>query len=104
MQNRLSDEPHDRVMFDHQDSLGALNEDIPLREKLECIHGVLKQQYDFIDRISVTVYDAKTDILKTFVDSSGTDEPLQHYQARLADARSLRDILEHNRDRWLAPA
>ncbi len=87
------------VMFDHQDSLGALNEDIPLREKLECIHGVLKQQYDFIDRISVTVYDAKTDILKTFVDSSGTDEPLQHYQARLADAGSLRDILGHGRPR-----
>lgn len=86
-------------MFDYQDTLVELNKNVPLDNKLLYVHNVLKQRYDFIDRIAIAVYDPNTDILKTFLHSSGTDEPLNHYQAKLADSTSLQDILKHGKPR-----
>lgn len=86
-------------MFDYQDTLEKLNKNIPLGNKLLYVHNVLKQRYDFIDRIAIAVYDPETDVLKTFLHSSGTDEPLNHYQAKLANASSLREILEQGKPR-----
>ena len=76
-------------MFDYQDTLDELNKNIPLGDKLLYVHGVLKKRYDFIDRVAIAIHDPKTDFLKTFLHSSGVDEPLNHYQARLADSHSL---------------
>jgi len=87
------------LMYEHQDVLDQLNKDLPLREKLRYVHGVVQERFEFIDRLAVAVYDPKTDLLKTFVDSSGEDQPLNHYQARLADAPALREVLEKGRPR-----
>lgn len=86
-------------MFDYQDTLHELNKNVPLSDKLQYVHNVLKQRYDFIDRIAIAVYDPKTDILKTFLHSSGKDEPLNHYQARLSESGSLQEILEKGKPR-----
>ncbi|MGD8639443.1 MAG: HD domain-containing protein [Gammaproteobacteria bacterium] len=90
------------MAFEHKDALEELNSSIPLREKLVSVHKVLKERYDFIDRISVAIYDAKADIVRTFVDSSGPDQPLNHYEARLSDVPSLREIIEKKRPRVVA--
>ncbi|MGD8560570.1 MAG: GAF domain-containing protein, partial [Gammaproteobacteria bacterium] len=90
------------IAFEHKDALEELNSSIPLREKLVSVHKVLKERYDFIDRISVAIYDAKADIVRTFVDSSGPDQPLNHYEARLSDVPSLREIIEKKRPRVVA--
>lgn len=87
------------IAFEHKDVLEELNSSIPLKEKLVYVHKVLKTRYEFIDRISVAIYDAKTDSVRTFVDSSGPDEPLKLYEARLADVPSLREIIEKKRPR-----
>lgn len=86
-------------MYDYQDTLAELDKNTSLSEKLKFIHGVLKKRFSFIARIAVALYDQKTDTLTTFVDSSGSDRPLAHYQARLGKTESLRDILIKGRPR-----
>lgn len=81
-------------MFDHPDTLHKLNEPLPLSEKLRFVHAVLRERFEAIERVSVALYDPATDIVKTFIDSAETASPLQHYEARLAEARSLADIVE----------
>ncbi|WP_455222436.1 HD-GYP domain-containing protein [Kaarinaea lacus] len=87
------------IAFEHKDVLEELNSSIPLKEKIVYVHQVLKKRYEFIDRIAVAIYDAKTDTVRTFVDSSGPDEPLKLYEAKLADVPSLREIIEKKRPR-----
>jgi len=45
-----------------------------------------------LTRMAVAVYDGKTDLLRTFIHSSSTESPLNHYVARLSDVPSLADI------------
>lgn len=90
------------IAFEHKDVLEELNSSIPLREKLAYVHQVLKTRYAFIDRVAVAIYEAKTDTVRTFVDSSGADEPLKQYEAKLADVPSLREIIEKKRPRIVA--
>ena len=87
------------ALFEHQDILEALNHDIPLGDKLQQVHDVLKRHSDAVNRIAVALYDPPSDLLKTFVHSSGDDQPLSHYQARLSDSASLQDILQQGRPR-----
>ncbi len=86
-------------MFEHQDVLAALNGKLPLPEKISYVHGLLKDRFDFIDRISVAIYDQKTDLLKTFVHSSGDENPLSLYSAKLSDSASMMEILKVGRPR-----
>lgn len=85
--------------FAHRDTLELLNSNRPLAEKLRFIHRTLAQRLDFIERIAVAVYDPKSDLLKTFIHSSGDAEPLSHYQALLSESASLRDIIAVGRPR-----
>lgn len=81
-------------MFDHRDHLDDLNKQLPLKDKLVSAHSTIQEKFPFISRIAITLYDPETKILKTYLDSSGDDKPLAHYQARLDDAPSLKEILE----------
>ena len=81
-------------MSDHHDALGDLNRHIPLRDKLIAAHKSVSTLFPFIARIAIAVYDPQTTLLKTFVHSSGEDNPLDHYQALLDEAPSLRKILD----------
>ena len=89
------------IMFEHQDVLAALNGKLSLPGKIEYVHELLKGRFDFIDRISVAVYDPKTDLLKTFVHSSDDENPLVLYSAKLADSASMQEILKVGRPRVL---
>ena len=86
-------------MFEHQDVLSALNGKLPLPEKIEYVHALLKDRFDFIDRISVAIYDSKTDLLKTYLHSSNDENPLVLYSAKLADSNSMKEILKVGRPR-----
>jgi len=50
--------------------------------------------FPFIVRIAIAIHDPDTDLLKTYIHSSGDDNPLGHYQVPLDDAPSLKAILE----------
>ncbi|MCW8899939.1 MAG: HD domain-containing protein [Gammaproteobacteria bacterium] len=80
-------------MIKHNDTLEELNKHIPLREKLISTHKSISEIFPFIVRIAIAIYDPKTKLLKTYLHSSGDDNPLDHYQASIDDAPSLKEIL-----------
>ena len=86
-------------MTDYQDTLESLNRNIPLRDKLVQTHRVMQAHLPFIARIAITLYDPKTALLKTYLHSSGADDPLPHYQAPLSEAPSLASILKQGQPR-----
>lgn len=81
-------------MTKHNDILEELNKHIPLREKLIATHKSISELFPFIVRIAVAIYDPKTKLIKTYMHSSGDDHPLEHYQASIDDAPSLKEILD----------
>ncbi len=85
--------------MDHKDTLESLNANVPLREKLAETHRVLNGYLPFVTRVAVALYDPKTTLLKTYVQSSDTDDPLLHYQARLSESPSLQALLAEGKPR-----
>lgn len=87
------------AIYHRDDSLGFLNENRPLAEKLAALHRVVAARYPFVQRIAVALYDDRTDLLKTFIHSSDGDTPLSHYQATLAESDSLSAIVRQGKPR-----
>lgn len=83
----------------HADALESLNRSLTLEQRLAAIHEALYAQLEFVDRISVAAYDAKTDLLKTFLASSPGKNDLVRYESKLADSPSLGEILKAGRPR-----
>ena len=86
-------------LYGHQDRLTAVDDNIDLNKKIAYIHTTIKFQFPFIARIAAALYDPKTDLLKTFIHSSGTESPLMHYEAKLYETPSLIEILAKGRPR-----
>jgi len=80
-------------MSEHEYLLNGLNTSAPLSGKIRFLHGVLGRYAPEVARVAVAVYDPKTDLLKTFIHSSGEADPLSNYQAYLGQVPSLHDIL-----------
>ncbi len=87
------------AMFAHEDRLGEIHQNVSLGRKIDSIYRTLKTSFPFVSRISAALYDPKSDILKTFVCSGDEANPLVNYQAKLADAPSLVEILQKGRPR-----
>ena len=78
----------------HNDVLAELNRLVPLQDKLQATHKSISDLFPFIVRIAIAIYDPETSVLKTYMHSSGDDNPLDHYSALLDDAPSLKEILK----------
>ncbi|MFW2439237.1 MAG: HD domain-containing phosphohydrolase [Arenicellales bacterium] len=83
----------------YKDVLEPLNRQTSIRDKLVHCHKVVQQYCPDIARIAVTLYDPATAVLKTYVHSSGEDDPLSHYQTSLDEAPSLKAILDKGEPR-----
>lgn len=81
-------------MKQHHDFLEELNQQSTLKDKLVSAHKAVQKFCPEIARISIAIYDPETTILKTYLHSSGDDNPLQNYQALLNNAPSLKEILK----------
>ncbi len=89
-----------KELFEHQDTLSLLNESLPLTDKLQFLHKTIRVDFPFIDRLSIALYDAKTETLKTYTHSTeGGDDPVSTYEAPLSSAPSLCAIIESRRPR-----
>ncbi|MDH3326717.1 MAG: HD domain-containing protein [Gammaproteobacteria bacterium] len=86
-------------MFSHNDNLQPIDQNVSLQEKLVSIHQTIQKKFSFIDRIAITIYDPETRVLKTFMHSSGDDNPLENYQSLLDEAHSLKEILNKGKPR-----
>lgn len=87
------------AMFDHEDPLHGMENGMALSKKLALVHDTIRLSFPFVSRIAAVLYDAKTDLLKTFLYSSSDDRPLVHYQAKLAETPSLQEIVRLRRPR-----
>lgn len=74
------------------DILAQLNQSASLSEKIQAVHEAGKHCCEYINRISVAIYDPKLDMIKTLAHSTDDGNPLPGYQARLADTPSLYKI------------
>ena len=79
--------------FAHRDNLAFLNGSGSLRGKVVAAHAVVRRRFDFVARIALTLYDSETGVLKAYLHSGPQDDPLEHYQALLDNAPSLKEIL-----------
>jgi HD-GYP domain-containing protein (c-di-GMP phosphodiesterase class II) len=70
-----------------------------LNERLTTIHADLLQTFSNIDRIACALYDAKEDLLKTFISSTNHGEPLTDYRYSLSASRSLSALARSNAPR-----
>jgi len=86
-------------MFDHEDRLGSLQQNVSLVSKVQAIHAALRARFDFVQRIAAAVYDPSTDAIQTFLHTGEESTPLTHYTAKLSDAPSLHEIIEKGRPR-----
>ena len=86
-------------LFEHHDCLAALNDPLPLGQKLGLIHQTMQRQFDFIDRVAIALYDQLTDTLKTYTHSTDGNNPLSKYETKLSGAPSLLEILKQRRPR-----
>ena len=50
-------------LFSHQDVLAKLHDNLPLSDKLHVLHQIIRQDFQFIDRISISLLDEKTNIV-----------------------------------------
>lgn len=89
----------DDERFSHRDRLDFLNDGASLHSKLAEAHTAVRSRFDFIARIALTLYDSETGVLKAYLHSGPQDDPLEHYQALLDNAPSLREILKRGRPR-----
>jgi len=90
----------EEYLFTHQDTLAKLHENLPLTEKLSFLHQMIREDFPFIDRVAIALFDEKTDMLKTYTHSTeGNDSPVTTYEAPLSAAPSLRAIIDHRRPR-----
>ncbi len=85
--------------FDHQNPFDILGSSSPFQDKLIHLHQHLRRQVPDIVRVAIVLHDAATDFLTTFAHSSLGDDPLSHYQARLADSPTLAEIVGRRRPR-----
>jgi len=86
-------------LFQHQNTLDKLSKNSSLNEKLVTIHTSINENFPFISRIAIAIYDHDTKTLKTFLHSSGNKTPLKNYHSLLEDAPSLQAILESGKSR-----
>ncbi|VAW66769.1 Metal dependent phosphohydrolase, HD region [hydrothermal vent metagenome] len=86
-------------MTEHSDRLNKLNRQISLHEKLVATHQSVSDAFPFIVRIAIAIYDAETGLIKTYLHSSGDENPLSNYQAYINDVPSLKSILEKGQPR-----
>jgi len=85
----------------HTDILENLNKDKSLKKKLYAVHSAIKIMMPYIHRIGIAMYDEKADLLKTFLSNSDEASPLIHYESKLDEAPSLKQIIETGKPRVL---
>ena len=86
-------------IFQHQDELAGMSGGQPLRERFTALHRVIQARHPFVARVAVALVDEGTHTLKTYLHSSGGDNPLSNYEASMDEAPSLHQTINMRRPR-----
>lgn len=84
---------------DQPQSFEKLAEGVALSDKLASLFQLLRARFPFVDHVSVTTYDAETDLLKTFLHAGAQLPAISNYEARLAETPLLQRILDTGQPR-----
>ncbi|MDH5765343.1 MAG: HD domain-containing protein [Gammaproteobacteria bacterium] len=79
-------------MAKFEDQLKGISQREFISEKMSLVFHELNKKFNFIDRISIALYDNQCDTLTTYIHCSKDASPLNHYQAKLGDSKSLQQI------------
>lgn len=75
-------------------SLSSLISRIPtLSARLDSIHTSIIEKFPAVNRIACALYDPKTDLLKTFINSTHEGHAITAYEYKLADCASLSQLV-----------
>lgn len=66
----------------------------PLADKIKAMHERLLRSVPVIDRVACVLYDARSDLLKTFINSTRQGIPINGYEFALAESTSLSRLAE----------
>jgi HD-GYP domain-containing protein (c-di-GMP phosphodiesterase class II) len=80
-------------LFDGETTLG---------ERLGVLHKQLIDTVPCVDRIACAIYDARDDLLKTFINSTRSGEPITAYQFRLSESASLNRLAKSGQVRVIS--
>ncbi len=67
--------------------------------KIVRLHEQMRMAWPHLCRIAIAIYDDKTDLLKTFINSSDDRDPLAHYSVKLSSVSSLNKLAESKKSR-----
>ncbi len=73
-----------------------------LTEHLEQLHLQILERFPGTVRIACALYDSKTDLLKTFINSTRSGQAINAYEYPLSESQSLRELKEANSCRVLS--
>lgn len=68
-------------------------------QKIVRLHDQMRQAWPHLCRIAIAIYDDKTDLLKTFVNSSDLENSLSHYSVKLGSVSSLKQLVKSRKSR-----
>ena len=67
--------------------------------RLESLHNSIIEKVPVVDRIACAIYDEKTDLLKTFVNSTKKGQAIEGYEYELSKSQSLKKLFERRETR-----
>lgn len=70
-----------------------------LKTQLRQTRADLKRCYPFLHRLSIALYDAERDVLKTYVYDEDSDSHIHNYEAILSECRSLNQLVVSETER-----
>lgn len=73
-----------------------------MANKLRSLHDGLRVDMPQITRVAVAVYDSKTDMLKTYVNSTFEGDSLPRHEAKLSSVPSLQHLVDTRADRIIS--
>jgi hypothetical protein len=88
---RLEDALGKNIFF-RAPALAPLGSRLSDSRKLAVVHSLLRRYFPRVARVAVALYDPKTGKARTFLSHGDRPTPLARYEARVADASSLRRV------------
>ncbi|MCP3686150.1 MAG: HD domain-containing protein [bacterium] len=88
-----------RSKFDLSQALDGLSLKSSLNENLKVISEALEIRYADITRISVGIFDEKTNTLKAFLSNKGSKEPLAHLEANVSSLTEISHLTDQPNSR-----
>ena len=79
-------------MSRYEDKLKQITREEQIGNKLKLVYQEINSKFNFIERISLALYDSDCDSLTTYIHCTSDGDPLSRYQSRLSDSESLQEI------------